>query len=409
MEKESLFTREQIRHLLKTHNLKDGKSIADFLRQSFAPFIQEALNAEMDEHLGYTRYNYQEKALKQGTNSRNGHHKKRLRTDFGEFQIAVPQDTNGEFEPQIVPKYKREINPSIQDAILSMYAKGMSTHDIDSHINKIYGVNISAEMVSRITDKILPIANAWQERPLEDIYPIVYLDGMVFNVVDSGVMTKKTAYVVYGVTIEGFKEILGIWVGECESSKFWMSVLNDLKQRGVKDILIISVDGLKGFTQAIKAVYPDTQIQRCMVHHIRNCTKYVTHKDRKEFCADMKPIYKANNENQAQESFKAFKHKWNKTYPYAIRSWESNWDELMEFMKYPAEIRRLIYTTNPIEAFNRGVRKVTKSKTSFRSSNSLFKLLYLASQDIQEKWTMPIQNWGLIFNQLVIYFGERVG
>lgn len=406
---ESLFTREQIRHLLKTHNLKDGKSIADFLRQSFAPFIQEALEAEMDEQLGYTRYNYQEKAQKQGKNSRNGHHKKRLRTDFGELEIAVPQDTNGEFEPQIVPKYKRDINPSIQDAILSMYAKGMSTHDIDSHIGKIYGVSISAEMVSRITDKILPIAKAWQERPLEDIYPIVYLDGMVFNVVDSGVMTKKTAYVVYGVTIEGFKEILGIWVGECESSKFWMGVLNDLKQRGVKDILIISVDGLKGFTQAIKAVYPDTQIQRCMVHHIRNCTKYVTHRDRKEFCADMKPIYKANNEKQALESFEAFKHKWNETYPYAIRSWESNWDELMEFMKYPAEIRRLIYTTNPIEAFNRGVRKVTKSKTSFRSIDSLFKLLYLASQDIQEKWTMPIPNWGLIFNQLVIYFGERVG
>lgn len=402
---ETIFSKEQIRKILKEKDLKDGASIADFLKKSFGAFLQEALESEMDQELGYSRYDYKEK---QGTNSRNGHHKKTLRSDFGNVEIQVPQDTQGEFEPVIVPKHSRDINPTINDAIISMYAKGMSTPDINTHLQRIYGIEISAETVSRITDKVLPISKEWQNRPLDSVYPIIFLDGMVFNVAEDGTMKKKTAYVVYGVNMDGLKEILGIWLGEAESSKFWMMVLSELRDRGVKDILIASVDGLKGFSDAIKGIFPDTEIQRCIVHHIRNCSKFVSWKDRKQFCADMKPIYKAINEEQALTALEEFSDKWGKKYPYPIKSWESNWDELLTFMKYPEEIRRLIYTTNPIEAFNRGVRKITKTKTSFRTTDSLFKLLYLVSQDISEKWTMPIRDWGLIFNQLSVYFEERM-
>ena len=300
------------------------------------------------------------------------------------------------------------MSPTIHDAILSMYAKGMSTPDINSHLKRIYGFEVSAETVSRITDKILPIAKEWQNRPLDSVYPIIFLDGVVFNVVEDGTTRKKTAYIVYGINTEGYKEILGIWLGEAESSKFWMIVLSELRERGVKDILIASVYGLNGFSEAIKGIYPNTEIQRCIVHQIRNSSKFVPWKDRKAFCADMKKIYNAINEEQALSSFSEFSERWGKKYPYAIRSWENNWNELMTFMKYPAEIRQLIYTTNPIEAFNRGIRKVTKTKTSFRTTDSLFKLLYLVSQDIEEKWTLPIRNWGLILNQLMVYFEGRI-
>lgn len=279
--------------------------------------------------------------------------------------------------------------------------KVLSTPDINSHLKRIYGFEVSAETVSRITDKILPIAKEWQNRPLDSVYPIIFLDGVVFNVVEAGVTRKKTAYIVYGINTEGYKEILGIWLGEAESSKFWMIVLSELRERGVKDILIASVDGLNGFSEAIKGIYPNTEIQRCIVHQIRNSSKFVPWKERKAFCADMKKIYNAINEEQALSAFSEFSEfseHWGKKYPYAIRSWENNWNELMTFMKYPAEIRQLIYTTNPIEASNRGVRKVTKTKTSFRTTDSLFKLLYLVSRDIEEKWTMPIRNWGLILN-----------
>ena len=400
-----LFTRDMIRQCIKENDLRDGKSILDFLKASFGEFIQEALEAEMDEELGYTRYDYRDKT---GTNSRNGHHKKTLRTDMGNFEVQIPQDTEGEFEPQIVPKHSREVSPTIQDAILSMYAKGMSTPDINAHLKRIYGFEVSAETVSRITDKILPIAKEWQNRPLDSLYPIIFLDGVVFNVVEDGVTRKKTAYIVYGVTMSGYKEILGIWIGEAESSKFWMLVLSELRERGVQDILIASVDGLNGFSEAIKGIYPKCEIQRCIVHQIRNSSKYVPWKDRKPFCKDMKKIYNAINEEQALSAFEDFSKTWGKKYPYAIKSWENNWDELMTFMKYPQEIRRLIYTTNPIEAFNRGVRKVTMTKTSFRTTDSLFKLLYLVSRDIEEKWTAPISNWSLILNQLMVYFEGRI-
>jgi len=400
-----LFTKEQARKFLKENNLKDGESIADALKESFKDLLQEALESEMDQELGYSRYDW---SNKETDNCRNGHHKKTVRSKFGNVELNIPEDKKGEFEPVIVPKHSREAHPSINDMILSMYAKGMSTPDIHSHMNQIYGIDVSAEMVSRITDKILPTAKAWQNRPLDSIYPIIFLDGMMFNVADNGSIVKKTAYIVYGINISGRKEILGIWLGEAESSKFWMMVLSEIKDRGVRDILIASVDGLKGFSDAIKGIFPNTEIQRCIIHHIRNCTKFVVHKDRKAFCADMKCIYQAINEEQALNELERFSNKWAKKYPFAIKSWERNWDELLTFMKYPEEIKRLIYTTNPIEAFNRAVRKVTKTKTSFRTDDSLFKLLYLVSQNIAEKWTMPIHNWSLIFQQLSVYFEGRL-
>jgi putative transposase len=400
-----LFTKEQAKKFLKENNLKDATGIADALRASFKDLIQEALEAEMEQELGYSKYDWSNKEIE---NSRNGHHKKTVRSEFGNVELEIPHDKNGDFEPVIVPKHSREVSPSINDMILSMYAKGMSTPDIHYHMQKIYGIEVSAEMVSRITDKILPTAKEWQIRPLDKVYPIIFLDGMMFNVVENGSVMKKTAYIVYGINTDGLKEILGIWIGEAESSKFWMMVLSELRDRGVEDVLIASVDGLKGFSDAIKGIFPKTEVQRCVIHHVRNCSKYVVYKDRKKFCADMKEIYQAINEEQALAAFEEFSDKWGKKYPFAVKSWENNWDELMTFMKYPEEIRRLIYTTNPIEAFNRAVRKVTKTKTSFRTNDSLFKLLYLVSQNICEKWTMPIHNWSLIFQQLSVYFEGRI-
>lgn len=400
-----LLTKEQARKFLKEGNFKDAESIANAIKDTFKEVLQEALENEIEDELGYSRYDW---ANKQTDNCRNGHHKKTVRSEFGHIDLEIPHDKNGEFEPVIVPKHSREVSPKVNDMIISMYAKGSSTPDIHYHMQNIYGLNMSEDLISKITDKILPLAREWQKRPLDSLYPIIFLDGIMFNVVENGSIVKKTAYIVYGINVDGYKDILGIWVGASESAKFWMAVLSDLRERGVKDILIASVDGLTGFSDAIKAIFPKTDVQRCIVHHIRNCAKNVVHKDKKEFCADMKPIYKAINEEAALEAFVKFKDKWNAKYPYAVRSWERNWDELMTFMKYPAEVRRLIYTTNPIEAFNRAIRKVTKTKTSYRTNESLFKLLYLVSMDVIEKWTMQIANWSLIFNQLVIHFEGRI-
>lgn len=289
-----------------------------------------------------------------------------------------------------------------------MYAKGMSTEAINSHIEDIYHFSVSKEQISRVTDKILPIANEWQNRPLEKIYTVLFLDGMSFDVRENNCYSKKTVYVIIGIKLDGRKELLGMWIGENETSKYWLSVLNDLKSRGVEDILISCVDGLNGFEQAIQSVYPNSKIQRCIVHIIRNCTKYVNYKDRKEFCSDMKPIYKAINENDALESLDNFDKKWGKKYPYAVKVWENNWDGIKTMFEYSPEIRHVIYTTNTIEGFNNGIKRITKTKSSFVSKEALFKVLYLVSQDITKKWTMPIPNWSLILNQFLIYFENRL-
>lgn len=400
-----LFTREQARAFLKEGNFKDGDGIADALTAGFKDLIQEALEAELDNQLGYSKYDWKNK---EGENSRNGHSKKTLKSKFGNVEVQIPRDTNSEFEPQIVKKHERRINPTIDDMIISMYAKGMSTRDINFHMNKIYGIDVSAEMVSRITDKVLPVAKEWQNRTLDAMYPILFLDGMVFDVNQDGQVIKKTSYLVFGITLEGRKQVLGIWIGESESAKFWMKVLVDLKNRGVKDILIASVDGLKGFEEAISTVFPKTEVQQCIVHQIRNSTKFVGYKDRKQFCADLKTIYTAPNEETGLAALDIFEQQWGNKYSYAVKSWRNNWKNLSTFFKYPEEIRRLIYTTNPIESFNRQVRKVTKTKSSFTTDDALLKLLYLVTMDATEKWTIGYDNWGQIIQQLGIYFGPRM-
>ncbi len=322
--------------------------------------------------------------------------------------LDMPRDTEGEFEPTVVKKHERTMSSKIEDMIISMYAKGMSTRDINDHVKSIYAIDISAEMVSRITDKVIPMAKEWQNRPLEPIYPFLYLDGVFFNVVQDGQTVKKTAYLVYGLTIEGMKDVLGIWIGDAESAKFWMKVLTDIKNRGVKDVLIISVDGLKGFEEAIVAIFPKTEVQQCIVHQIRTSTKFVSWKDRKQFCEDMKAIYSAPNEQAGLIALDRFEDIWGKKYSYAVKSWRDNWGRLSPFFRFPEEIRRVMYTTNPIEGFNRRIRKITKTKGAFPTEDSLLKLLYLIVMDASVKWTMAVHNWGLIINQLRGYFPERV-
>lgn len=400
-----LFSREQAREWLRENNLKSAKSIEDAFTNEIKDVLQEALEEEMNCCLGYSKYDWKNKDT---DNSRNGHTKKTVRSKFGEIELDIPRDTKKEFEPVIVRKHERTITTELEDVITSLFAQGMSNRDIEYQLRKIYGIDVSAEMVTRITDKILPIAKEWQSRALEQMYPIIFLDGIVFNVNQDGHIEKKTAYVVFALTIEGKKEVLGIWIGEAESSKFWMNVLSDLKNRGVNDILIASVDGLNGFEEAIKAIFPKTEMQRCVVHQIRNSTKFVSYKDLKPFCADMKEIYTSPNEEAGLAALDRFEEKWNGKYSYAIRSWRNNWAGLSTFFKYPPEIRKVIYTTNIIENFNRRIRKVTKNKRSFPTDDSLFKILYLIVMDTSERWTAPAHEWGIIINQLRIYFGERV-
>lgn len=400
-----ILSKEQIRQLLEEYNIQDAKQLQDVLKDLFKEVLQEALEGELEQELGYSKYDYKNKTT---TNSRNGHSKKKVKSDTaGEIDLNVPRDRDGAFEPQIVQKHQSDIS-SMDDKIISMYAKGMSTRDINAHMQDIYGFNVSAETVSKITDKILPIIKDWQNRPLQEIYAITFLDGMVFNVKQNGVVIKKTCYSVIGIDLNGFKDILGIWIGEAESAKFWLGVLNDLKARGTKDILIAAVDGLSGFKEAIQAVFPLTDIQRCIVHQIRNSAKFVSYKDIKKFCADMKEIYTAPNEEAALEAFQRFADKWNGKYSYAVKSWENNWNELSTMFKFPQQIRTIIYTTNPIESYNRAVKKITKTKGTFPSDDSLIKLIYLATMDVLRKWNQKIRDWNSIINQLVIIYEDRI-
>ena len=404
MEKK-LFTREEARAFLKDNKLVDAESIAHALAAHYKDLLQEALEAEMDQELGYSKYDWKNKET---NNSRNGHSAKTVQCAVGKIDVKIPRDKEKKFNPVVIKKHERRINPSIDDRILSMYAKGVSDRDINLHLKEIYHIDVSADMVSRITDKILPIAKEWQNRPLQPMYPIVFLDGIVFSVRQDGRVIKKTTYIISAITIDGMKDILGIWIGEHESSKFWMTVLTDLQQRGVKDILISSIDGLNGFEEAIKAVFPDTEIQHCIVHQIRNSTKFVSWKDRKPFCADLKQVYSAPNEDKALAELDNFEEKWGKKYAYAVSSWRKNWPTLATFFNYPDEIRKIIYTTNAIEGFNRQIRKVTKTKSSFPTDDSLLKLLYLIIMDQTKKWTLPRRDWSMVFNQLTIAFGDRV-
>lgn len=400
----SLSRKNFIKQLIKENDIKSAKDIQEALKDLFAETIQEMLEAELDNELGYSKYDYKNKNT---TNSRNGHSKKTVLSDLGEIELSVPRDREGDFEPEIVKKNQRDIS-GIEDQVLGMYAKGMSTRDITDHLYNIYGIEASPALISGLTDKILPMVQEWQNRPLESIYPIVFMDAIHYKVRQDNRVINKAAYAIIGVNMSGMKDVLGIWIGENETSKYWLKVLTEIRNRGVSDILIASVDGLNGFSEAIKAVFPRTEIQRCIIHQIRNSGKYVSYKDIKEFNKDLKEIYTAVNEPAALAELDRFEQKWCSKYSIAIRSWRNNWDELATFFKYPEEIRRIIYTTNAMESYNRQLRKVTKSKSIFPSDESLHKMLYLATMDITKKWSQSIRGWSQILAQLSIYFEDRV-
>jgi len=385
-------------------NCRNMDDIHEKLKDLFKETLQQIFEAEMEEHLGYAKH---DPSGNNSGNNRNGYSKKNIKTRFGNTEIDIPRDRNGEFEPQIVKKYETTSN-QLEDQIIAMYAKGLSTRDIEKHMQDIYGIDISPTMVSKITDKILPMITEWQSRPLERIYPIVFLDAIHFKVRQDSRIVNKAAYSVLGITLDGHKDILGIWVGEHESAKFWLNVLNELKNRGVEDILIACKDGLTGFSDAINAVFPQTELQLCVIHQIRNSLKYVPYKYKKEVMADLKRIYQALTLEEAEFAFEEFKEKWGHKYPIIVRSWENNWLELTAYFKYPHPIRKMIYTTNIIEGYHRQLRKVTKTKTAYPNDEALIKIVYLATMDIYKKWTKPLKDWTSSISQFAIYFSDRL-
>lgn len=402
---EEIARKAKVRELMQELDINDMSDINALFKEFVGDILENGLEAELDDELGYSKYDYRNKDT---DNSRNGHSTKTMKTSFGEVDIAVPRDRKGEFEPQFVRKQQTSLSGDIEEKILSMYAKGMTTRDIDAHIREIYGIEVSDSTVSRITDKILPVVKEWQQRPLEEIYAVVFLDAIHYHVRSEGQIVKKAVYIAIGINMEGIKEVLGMWVGENESAKYWLSILNGLKNRGVEDILIACVDGLTGFDNAIEAVYPQTEIQQCIIHQIRNTTRFVSYKDIKALMADLKRVYAAVDEETALYELEAFGEKWNSKYPKIAQSWEANWPKLSTYFKYPQEVRTLIYTTNAIEGFNRQLRKVTKSKSVFPTDDSLLKMLYLAMIDITKKWTGKRRDWGIIHSQLEVFFADRL-
>ena len=369
--------------------------------------LENILEVEMGEHLGRDKYDCQTDIDQDDRNYRNGYSKKTLRSSFGDVDLDVPRDRKAEFEPQIIKKYETVCN-ELDKKIISLYAKGMSTRDIQAEVEDLYGITLSPSMISKITDKVIATATEWQNRMLDEIYPIVYLDAMYFKVRSNGKIVNKAVYICLGYTLEGYKDILGIWVDEAEGAKFWLSICNDLKNRGVKKILIACMDGLKGFPQAIKTVFPTVDIQTCIVHQIRNSIKYIASKDKKAFMKDLKEVYKATTEELALAQLDNLKEKWGSNYGMVIDSWYNNWNNLDTFFKFSPQIRKLIYTTNVLEGFNRQVRKFTKVRTIFPTDESLNKCVYLATMEIMEKWTQPIHNWGTTLAELSLYFEEQL-
>ena len=381
---------------------KNGEELEAFLSQLHKRGVEQMLEGELDAHLDYLKHQRSE-----NPNSRNGKSKKSIKTSYGESQIEVPRDRDGSFEPELVPKRSR-LAKGIESMVISLYAKGMSNSDIESQIAELYDFRISTSAISKITDKISEDILAWQNRPLESQYLIVWMDGIVFKVRENSRVINKTIYLAVGLKNDGKKEVLGLWLGQNEAASFWMGVLTDLKTRGVEDILITVTDNLTGFSKTIRSVFPQAQIQICVVHQIRAACRYVSYKDRKAFTKDMKPIYEAPNREAAWAALEAFESNWDHKYPYAIKSWKNNWEELSTFFDFPAEIRKIIYTTNLIENLNGKIRKYTKNKMSFPTDKALKKSVYLAIFEITKKWTMPIRNWPIILNQFIAIFEERV-
>ena len=401
---DELARKELIREYLSktaTSNL----DLSALIKEMMGQMLESALDAELEEQLGYSKYDYRNKFT---DNSRNGYSKKTLKSSSGEIDISIPRDRNNEFEPQIIRKNQTSISQDFVEKVTSLFAKGMTLSDIRVHVADMYDFDISESSISRITDKVLPIAKEWQDRPLEDTYAVVFMDAIHYNVRSEGRIVKKAVYIAIGINMAGMKEVLGMWVGENESAKFWLVKMNELKNRGVNDVLIICVDGLTGFSNAIAAVFPDTEIQQCIIHQIRNTTRFVSYKDIKELMVDLKKVYKANTEDMALFELDNFEERWKKKYPQIALSWKSNWANLATYFKYPQEIRTLIYTTNTIEGFNRQLRKTSKSRSVFPTDDSLFKLLYLTTMDITRKWTGRRRDWGVIYSQLQIFFEERL-
>jgi len=393
-----------INNLIQHYNPQDAQDVQDMVKDLLGDTLQGMLEAEMDQKLGYSKYDYQNKDT---DDSRNGYSKKTVTSSFGEIDLDIPRDRKGEFEPQVIRKNQTDIS-NIEDQVLSMYAKGMTTRDISDHLKSVYGVDASAEMISHMTDRILPVAKEWQNRPLEKKYAVVFMDAIHFHVRQDNQTVKKAVYIAIGIRLSGSKEVLGMWIGGNESAKYWLGVLNEMKNRGVEDIMIVSVDGLTGFGDAISAVFPKAEIQRCIVHQIRYSTKFISYKDIKPFMKELKQVYQAATEEQALENLDALEENWGKKYPTSIASWRNNWPQLSTYFKYPPEIRKIIYTTNAIENFNRQLRKVTKAKSVFPTDDSLFKSLYLAMMDITKKWTGKSWDWGQTLDQLCIYFEDRI-
>lgn len=393
-------SKELLRKYISEQNFANSNEVLLSMKELFKDVLQEALEAELDETLGYGKHEVNSKS-----NSRNGYSKKTIKSELGTVSLNIPRDRNGEFEPLIVPKHQRNIT-GIEDKVLSLYSKGMTTRDISEQIKELYEVEISAETVSNMTNRILPLVSEWQNRPLESMYSFVFMDAIHYKVREDKHVVVKAAYVVIGVNLDGEKEVLGIWIGANESSKFWLSVLNDLKHRGVQDVLIFCVDGLNGFKEAIGATFPFSKIQRCIIHQIRSSMKYVPYKDKKAFVADLKSVYTAVTESVAMENLIEIKGKWNSKYPHAIKSWEDNWYNLSTFFEFSPHIRKIIYTTNVIESLNSQFRKVTKTKLIFPTDESLMKMLYLATERVHSKWTRNYSGWDLVINELKIVFAD---
>lgn len=389
----------------KCKTMEDVVGKNGLMQRLLGGVMQQLLEAEMEEHLGRERY--ERSSDEENKNYRNGHSKKSIRSSFGDVELNVPRDRNSEFEPKVVKKYETVCN-ELDKKIIALYARGMSERDIQAEMQELYGIDVSPSMISKITDKVMDSAIAWQNRPLDSVYPIVYMDAVHFKVRDDHKIVSKAAYICMAIDIKGYKDILGIWVGEQEGAKFWLSVCNDLKNRGVQDILIACMDGLKGLPDAIKAVFPNVSIQSCIIHQIRNSIKYIASKDSKEFMKDLKSIYQATSEDIASSELENLDKKWGDKYAIVINSWRNNWENLTTYFAYPPEIRKIIYTTNALEGFNRQLRKFTKTKTVFPTDDSLQKSLFLATEVVMKKWTSPVPNWALTLAQLSIMFEERI-
>ena len=388
--------------LIEEYDIETAEDIQAALRDLLGGTIKTMMEAEMNEHLGYESYE-----RSGGDNYRNGTKSKKVRSAYGEFEIDVPQDRNSSFEPKVVKKRQKDIS-EIDQKIISMYARGMTTRQISEQIEEIYGFECSEGFISDVTDKILQDIDDWQKRPLEEIYPIVFIDAVHFSVREDNRIKKLAAYVILGYRLDGRKDVISLEIGENESSKYWLSVLNELKNRGVKDIMILCADGLSGIKEAIHAAYPETEYQRCIVHQVRNTLKYVSYKDMKAFAADLKTIYLAPNEVQGYEAMQRVDEKWSEKYPNAMKSWEKNWDVLTPIYKFSAEVRKVIYTTNAIESLNSTYKRLNSQRAVFPSDKALLKSLYLATLQVTKKWTQPMRNWGKVYGEFSVMYEGRL-